>query len=296
VALDIGDARLAADSMERAMNVIRADPKAGAVEEEFVLAYARALAADGAWLVPDVASDYGFRYRYDVAEEALEALMLKKPPPAGTRALLYDVCLRYGDTLASLDRPAMALIAYGKAFELTGGDEKQAAAQHRGWLVARLAKEEEAAKAHVEKADKAPGKPEIGNALAEMYVVLCRENLTTDADALFAKLEHDIGGTPPALRYHRAVQRYAAREDPDDQAKAENELLQVLREDPSLHRARYELARVLQREGTIEKLKQARTHYAQAAREGAGEDWSVDALDRAEAIETFLKHDSEATR
>lgn len=288
IALAVGDSRFAADTMERAMTIVRSDPRRYPLDDEFVIFYARTYAADGAWRVPDVASDYGLRFRYDVAAEALESLMQKTPPPAGVRGLLYDVYLRYGDTLATLDRTAMALIAYEKAFDLTGRDEKQAAAQHRQWLLARLEKEAVAAKAHLDKAEKEPGTPDIGNALADMYVVLCRENLTAEADGLFAKLEHDIGSIPPALRFHRAVQRFAAREDTEDQQTAEVELRQVLRDDPTIARARYELARVLEWQGTIPKLRDAQTWYAQAARDGAAEDWSLDSAARADAIEAYL--------
>jgi hypothetical protein len=92
------------------------------------------------------------------------------------------------------------------------------------------------------------------------------------------------------------VQRFAAREDPDDQQRAERELRQVLHDDPSLARARFELGRVLEWLGTKEKLKEAQSQFAQAAREGAAEDWSLDAAERAEAIDAFLRSEAESSR
>jgi tetratricopeptide (TPR) repeat protein len=295
ISLAAGDARFAADTMERAMALLRAD-RSYVVDDDDLTAYARTLAADGAWRVPDVLADYGFRYRYDVAAEVLDGLMRKTPQPPGVRVLLYDVYLRYGDTLATLDRTAMALIAYDKGVELTGGDEKQAAAQHRSWLIERLDKEAKAAQKRFDEAVASPDKSDLANAFADMYVVLCRMNRTAEADALFAKIEQDLAGVVPAMRFHRAVQRFAAREDPDDQQRAERELRQVLHDDPSLARARFELGRVLEWLGTKEKLKEAQSQFAQAAREGAAEDWSLDAAERAEAIDAFLRSEAESSR
>ena len=62
----------------------------------------------------------------------------------------------------------------------------------------------------------------------------------------------------------------------------------MIRDDPSITRAHYELARVLEWQGTREKLKEAQREYAKAARDGAAEDWSLDSAARADAIEAFL--------
>jgi hypothetical protein len=88
------------------------------------------------------------------------------------------------------------------------------------------------------------------------------------------------------------VQRYAALEDAESQAKAESELrivLKELTEAPKIARARYELARVLEWQGTIERFEDALALYEQSARDAVGEDWSLDAVDRAEVIRELLR-------
>jgi tetratricopeptide (TPR) repeat protein len=279
IALAVGNARLAADTMERAVETLRADPKSPALTPELFMLYARALAADGTTRVADPSADKGLRYRYDLAADVLESVRdvaSQRGPTSPAARLLYDVYVRYGDFLASADRPAMALLSYERASALTGNDPRQSAAVHAGWLRQRLAAEEAKAAKHYQEAATSKH-DEIGTALLELYVAFCRQNKSADADDAFAKLEGLVHGVPPEMRLQRAVHRYAALEDAKDQAMAEAELRQVIREKPELHRAEYELARVLMWQGTLERLAEARELCEKAAREAVTEDWALDA-------------------
>lgn len=285
VALSVGQPRLAADALEQRLDKLDEAARA-ALPPEFLLLYARALAADGALRVPDPLSDKGLRYRFDIAAEVI--LRMPGPVDLARRKLLYDVYLRYGDLLASADRPAMALLAYTRALELTGGDMKQAAAEHGAWLQRRLQAETAAANERLNAAVK--DHPEqVAVALMDLYVAFCRETRWKEADELFAKLEHDLGRVPGELRLRRAAERYGALEDPEHQGLAENDLREALRGEPGLSRARYELARVLEWQGTIPKFEEALELYEQAAREAVSEDWGLDAADRADVLRELLR-------
>jgi tetratricopeptide (TPR) repeat protein len=288
IAIAVGQGRYAADAMDRALEKMRAGPQPATPSPEFSMLYARALAADGNLLVPDPLSDRGVRFRYDLAAEVLEAL--RRTPgvaPAATNELLYDVYIRYGDLLATVDRPAMARLAYGRALELVGGNAKSDAAEHARWLVERLKSDEARAAEHLAEAQaKDPAK--VADAYVEVYIAICRQSRWDEADALFAELSQKIGSTPPELRLVRAVQRYAALEDADHQGTAESELRQVLQE-KDIPRARFELARVLEWQGTDDRLREALGLYEQAARDGALEDWSLDAAERADAVAGILR-------
>jgi predicted Zn-dependent protease len=263
--------------------------------------YARALAAHGALRVPDPSSDKGLRHRYDLAADVLVAvrdLPSQRSPSSPAAQLLYDVYVRYGDLLASTDRPAMALLSYQRAVEIGTHDPQRAlqigpndprrADLHGIWLQQRLQAEE--AKANKRLAEAMKDKPDdIGNALLELYVSFCRQAKWADADEVFAKLEAAVGGVPPELRLQRAVHRFAALEDAKNQASAETELRRVIREKPDLHRAKYELARVLEWQGTLERFTEARDLYEAAARDGVREDWALEADARAQVMAEVIR-------
>jgi tetratricopeptide (TPR) repeat protein len=307
IALALGRARPAADGMDEAFRrvVETAQREQRPPDEQFILHYAEALAGDGALRVPDPESAKGLRYRYDIAAGLLEGLMSRKVPES--RAPLYHVYLRYGDMLRSLDRPAMALIAYERAHHLTGSDTKQAAYRHGQWLSEQLAREETAARADLAAAKGGQGAVNVADAFVELYTALCRQGVYSraaedqpkeadpleekrrEAEAIFAKLENDLGGIPPKLRFCRAVQRYAALDVAENQQTAETELRQVIREDPEFARAHFELARVLEWEGTVERLSEARAEYEAAARLGIAEEWSLEASERARVLDRIIE-------
>src|SRR6185436_16130747 len=146
--------------------------------------------------VPDPTSDKGLRYRSDIAAELIEPLMDEKARPDApqpeTRKLLYAIYLRYGDLLTSLDRPAMALFAYSRAFHLTGDNKDSVAHEHGKWLLERLRAEEVAAGRKLDAVVADPErKGEIANALVELYIAFCRQGELKwkEADEVFAKLE-----------------------------------------------------------------------------------------------------------
>ncbi len=285
LAVSVGQPRLAADALEQRLEGLDAAARA-ALPPEFFLLYARALSADGALRVPDPLSDKGLRYRADIAAEVI--LRIPGPMDIARRKALYDVYLRYGDLLASADRPAMALLAYTRALELTGGDMKQAAAEHGSWLQRRL--EQEAAAATERYAAAAKDHPEdVGVAMMDLYVAFCRQTLWKEADEVFAQLATLLGSIPAELRMRRAVERYGALETPEYQGKAEAELREALKMEPALSRARYELARVLEWQGTIQKFEEALELYEEAAREGVAEDWGLDAVLRADVLRDLLR-------
>jgi hypothetical protein len=285
LALTVGQARLAADALEQRLGGLDAAVRA-ALPPEFFMLYARALAADGALRVPDPMSEMGLRYRFDIAAEVI--LRIPGPMDIARRKLLYDVYLRYGDLLASAERPAMALLAYTRALELTGGDMKQAAAEHGSWLQRRLDQEEAAATERYAAA--ASDHPEqVGVAMMDLYVAFCRQTHWAEADEVFEQLAKHLDAVPAELRIRRAVERYGALETPEYQGKAEAELRDVLRTDPGMSRARYELARVLEWQGTIPKFEEALELYEQAAREAVTEEWSLDAVERADVLRELLR-------
>ena len=288
VALEVGEARFAADVMERALDSMRSGPNPLIPSSEFLFLYARALRADGTLRVPDPSAERGLRFRYDLAADLLESL--RQTPGVGiaqTRQPLYDTYLLYGDLLATIDRPAMASLAYGRAYALTGGNTKSDAAEHLRWLNERLkAEEERAAKNLALAQEKEPAK--AADAYVEVYIAICRQSRWDEADALFADLSQKLGSAPPELRLVRAVHRFAALEDAEHQGTAESELRQVLR-DKDIPRARFELARVLEWEGTEERLTEALRLYQQAAKEGAIEEWGLDAAERADAVAGILR-------
>ncbi len=296
VAIAIGVGHFAAEQMEHAREVVRPDAKSP--ERDFTILYAKAFAADGPnRVLPWSESELGMRFSYDVAVEELEKVFAADQNDIEVRRLLYDIYLRYGDLLASLDRTAMAVITYDRAVFLTNDSEKSEAYEHRKWLVDRLARAREAAEKRIVEAQKAPGQPDIGNALVALYVAFCRENDVQKADDLFAKLETDLGpAAMPTLRYFRAVHRFASRELPDDQARAEQELRAVLRNEPKIAKAHYELARVLEWQGTATRIREARDEYQKAAAlefehpvlGGMPEPWSLEAAERADAITEHL--------
>lgn len=292
ICLKVGKVRLAADLLERAVARVRSRP-GEEPSAELRLLYARALAADGALSVPDPDTKVGQLYRYDLA--ARELVKLRESgglPDAETRPLLVDVYVRYGDLLTSIDRTAMARMAYGRALELAGEDPDSEAAQHARWLAERLEEEEAAARARFEAAAKPEARDhqKAANALVELYLVYCRQARLAEADAIFAKLEGDFGRIPPELRLVRAVHRYAALDDPQHKAAAETELRRVLKEVEGdvLARARFELARVVEWKGDEASLAEALRLYETAAREASHEDWSLDALQRAEVVAELL--------
>lgn len=288
IAIAVGDARYAADSMERALYAMGSGPNQQAPSVDFLLMYARSLAADGALRVPDPSRDRGTRYRYDLAADVLDALRRTRGvPPTVTQTLLYDVYVRYGDLLATVDRPAMARLAYGRALELAGGSPKSDAAEHARWLAERLKAEETRAAAHLDEA-RAKDPSRVADAYVEVYIALCRQSRWDEADELFTSLAQQLGSIPPELRLVRAVHRIAALTDPEHQSQAETELRQVLKE-KDVARAKFELARVLEWEGTEERLGEALRLYEQAAKDGAMEDWSLDAAERADEVAAILR-------
>ena len=297
IALAVGNSRAAAEVMDRAFALESERAKAAGQEPgaEFLMLYARVLAADGAWRVPDPASDMGLRYRFDLAAELIVRLRARgqgrDAPDLETRRLLYDIYLRYGDLLTQLDRTVMALLAYQEAVRLTGTSDKSVALEHGKWLQARLEAEELEAKRAIVDAQAGKGELSVVDALVRLYVALCRQGRkNAEADELFEKLVKDLGGLPARLRMHRAVQRHASLETPEDQSMALRELEQVIVEEPNLARAHFELARVLEWQGTVEKLRRAQREYERAAELclSAPEEWMIDATQRAEQIQRFL--------
>ncbi len=297
VALSVGNARLAANVMDRAAEITAREQAGHPIElpPARVLFHARALAGDGALRVPDPGADLGMRYRFDLAADLLERLLRRRDAPAETRATLHRTYVLYGDFLASLDRTAMALLAYERALALAApapGEGPNRADEHLSWLRGRLAGERMEAEQRVRQAEQGVGN--IADALVELYVAFCREGAWSDADDLFTKLETDLRGIPTKLRFHRAVHRYASLDEPRSQETAEQELRRVLEEDATLARAHFELARVLEWRGTAENLRDAQRHYQQAADLAIVEEWSLDAVERAEAIAEFLRQEEAA--
>lgn len=248
----------------------------------FELLWARALAADGAF--PDVTPD-GVRYRYEAAAGVLESLgeRLRATPAALPVARqLYDVYLHYGDFLASLDFTAMAALAYERAEVHAHG--RVEAAEHAGWLQARLQREIAAANAELAAAQR--DRPEdVATAMADLGVAFARANRLDEADAVFARLTEALGGAPPALRYQIAVHRYGARFDAESQGAAERMLATVVEEDPTLVRAHFERGRVLEYLG---RFPEAFTEFRRAAVAGALEEWSLDATESAYRLAEYL--------
>jgi tetratricopeptide (TPR) repeat protein len=198
------------------------------------------------------------------------------------RRLLGQVCLLYGDALASLDRTALATIAYRRAVEVEGPAGE--AAEHAAWLRRRLAEEEAKARKTFQLA--ARGEGNLGDALVGLATAACRRADFEEGKRIFDELEQQVG-LSPALRYHRAVQ--LLRET--DPAKAVAELRAVVEAEPGLARAHFELGRLLEERGDYDGALRAYDESLRRFREGvsgAYEEWGIEAQERVEELTRLL--------
>jgi len=274
LALSVGRTSLAVSQMERValLEEAAAEQRGTALRRDHVLLRAQALSAD--------ASTRGVLVEFDWAARLLQPLWDAGDRERDLRTLLYELYTRWGDTLASLDKAAMARLAYTRAVGLggTGSD----AAEHLGWLMKRIRRERDAAQSELRRA--LAGEGNVANALLNVAIVLCRSADWDGADELFAKIAREQGGMNAPLRLAIAVHRHAARDDELDLAEAE--LRRVLGEDPDLVTARFELAGVLLQDG---RLGEAEDEYRRAARDGAAYEWSVEALEFARHLEDLRR-------
>ncbi len=238
---------------------------------ELTLLRAEALVAD--------AATSGRLNQFETAAELLEGLRAKGDQEFDLRQRTYDLYLVWGDELASLDRTALARIAYQRAVALSG--PRSWAAEHLAWLDARLARAWGEATRTLQRAQ--VGEGNVANALLELAIVLCRRGKWDEADAVFEKLSDAQGGMNAALRYAIAVHRHAAR--PDELTQAEAELRLVLKELPAFAEARFNLGGVLVQQG---RLEEAREEYVRAARDGPEFEWSSEALQIAQRLAEIL--------
>ncbi len=274
LALRVGRTTLAVSEMERASVL-----EAAAAEDEdrlprraHVLLRGEALSAD--------ASASGVLVEFDWAARLLQPRWDAGDRDRDLRTLLYNLYLRWGDALASLDKTAMASLAYDRAVAL--GGTGSGAAEHRGWLTRRLRREMNEAVSALKLARSGEGN--IANALLGVAIVLCRSAKWSEADELFEQISRGQGGMNPALRFARAVHRYAARDD--ELGTAEQEFRRVLDEDSAFVSARFELAGVLVQSG---RLEDARREFLRAAAEGAAYEWSAEALQIARHLENLQR-------
>jgi tetratricopeptide (TPR) repeat protein len=261
----------------------RAREEGGRPDPQILLLYARAMAADGTTRAPDRLGGPGVRFRYEAAIAALEAIADVASTRDEARRLFHDVCLHYADVLASLDRTALATLAYARAVAL--GGERGEAAEHASWLARRLRSEEADAQKRVTSATQGSGN--LPDALVALAIAYCRQARFDEGKELFDKLERDLGPSP-ALRWHRAA--HLLREQ--DRPRAIEELRRVVAEEPALAKASYDLAQLLEESGEFEEAVRAydeavRRTQAAAATTGA-EEWAVDAVRRAEELERLL--------
>jgi tetratricopeptide (TPR) repeat protein len=272
-ALAVGLTDLAVERMAAAAELeeLAAAREARDVRRENVLLHAEALAGD--------AAASGLLVQLGWAVEMLVPLYESGDRGADLRSLLYEIHLLWGDGLVSLDRTAPARVAYQRAVQI--GGERSEAAEHLRWLEERLAEEMREAQAVLDRA--AAGEGNVANALLDVAIVHCRAGNWDTADAILRRIEQGQGGMNAALRFTRAVHRYASREDL--LPRAESELRLVLEEAPELHEARYRLAGVLLERGRVEEAAQ---EYRRAARDGAAYEWAIEALELARRLEMVL--------
>jgi len=216
LALRVGRTSLAVSEIARAsvLEQAAAERRGGALRRDHILLRAEALSAD--------ASARGVLVEFDWAARLLQPLWDAGDHERDVRSVLYDLYLRWGDALASLDRTAMARLAYMRAVALGGSGSD--AADHLAWLEQRLRRELAEANAALERA--LSGEGNVANALLEVAIVLCRGADWKGADELFAKIEREQGVMNPSLRFSKAIHRHAARDD--ELAIAEAELRLVL--------------------------------------------------------------------
>ena len=193
------------------------------------------------------------------------------------RRVAYDLYLNYGDALVSLDRTALARIAYGRAVDASG--PRSRAAEHLAWLDRRLASELADAQRGLAAAAREDSGAGVADAMLALGVAFARAGRWDEAAEVFDRIESQQGGVNPPLRLARAVHLYAARSDRLDVAKRELET--VLAEDPTIAEARYRLAHVLLQLGARDA---AAVELERAAREGADREWAAEALELAARI------------
>ncbi|MCE9637111.1 MAG: hypothetical protein K8T90_15510 [Planctomycetes bacterium] len=293
--LALGDVRFAAIASEALLAREQASARAQARKPraDVILLFARAQTCDGSSRVPDPFGETGVRFRFEIAIAALRGLIERGELVADAKRQLYFTCLEYGDVLATLDRTALGLLAYQEAMTaLPEGPDASEASEHRTWLLQRLRAEEAKAQMAVDHAMKGEGN--VADALVSLAVAFARQARFKECDEIFSRLETDLGMTP-ILRYHRAVHLYREA----DPARAATELRQVTRDAPNLARAHYELARLHEESGEIEKAvesyRECRRLAVEQATGGGAEDWLLDADDRFEALERLLR-DQDASR
>lgn len=257
------------------------------VRPEILLLFARAMSADGASRVPDPFGETGMRYRYEVAIEILSRLASEPTVAERARVEMYRACLHYGDVLVSVDRPALALLAYGQAIQTKLPDPE--AEEHAKWLDARLAADEAAAAERLSRAARA-GEGSAADALVDLAIAKSRRGRWKEAEEIFARLEEQQGAVSPELRYHRAL---AVLREPDPRA-ALGELRQVVRDAPDLARAWFEAAKLEEELGeyprALESFREARRLAELQAATGGAEEWLLEADERFEGIEAFLRN------
>ncbi len=274
LALNVGRTETATRMMGAAAELEEraAEREGRSLRREHVLLYARALAAD--------ASASGLLVEFDWALRLLLPLFDEGDRGLDLRAAVYDVHLRWGDALASLDRTAMARVAYRRAVRLGGAGSE--AGEHLRWLEDRLRVEMRTAEDALDRA--AAGEGNVANALLGVAIAKCRAAEWDAADAVFRRIEEGQGGMNAALRYARALHRYAAREDQLELAASE--LRAVLEEDATFHEARFRLAGVLLDMGRVDD---AAREYRRAAREGAAYEWAIEALEIGQRLEALQR-------
>jgi tetratricopeptide (TPR) repeat protein len=291
ISLHIGNVRFAAAVAESLLEEEAAAAKAEGrrPRAETLLLFARAASADGAARIPDPLGGTGVRFRYEVAIAVLRDLIERREMQEEARELLYRTCLHYGDLLASLDRTALALLAYQEATR-TGVRDAEAA-EHLQWLVERLRGEERDAGAALDRARRGEGN--VAEALVQLARSFSRQARWKESAEVFRQLERDLGMTP-ALRYLRAIHVYRETEP----ARAVEELRTVVKDEPGLARGHYELARLLEEAGdyaaALESYRESRRLATEQAATGGAEEWLLDADERFDALEQILREQAGA--
>lgn len=264
--LEIGDARFAADLMLGARE--RALVEGRSVDPDFDLLLARALTEDGSRL--DTVGRRPF-HRFERAILLLEPIAQDPVRAALVQRLLHDAYLLYGDFLASADAAYLARRSYEKAVEIL---PSTVAREHLGWLTKRIDKEFSDARYAYEQAQRGLGS--IPDAMVRVAAALCRAGRFEEADQAFEALSKAQGGMNAALRYLHAKHRLAWSPTPEDQRRGIAELEQALKDEPDLHVARFELAKLLEKNGQPERALEA---YRIVARK------SYDTLEGLEALD-----------
>lgn len=288
LALGLGDlaATLAEDMREA--EFAQAEARGRPVRPGLLLLFAHAVAADGRTRVIDAFVGPGVHCRYEGAVAALRQLIARGELVAEAKAELARVCLTYGDVLATEDRTALALAAYAEA-AATGSRDPEIA-EHQRWLVERLDADVRRAESDLQRA--AAGEGSIADAMVQLANAYARRGDFGQAREVFARLETDIGLTPP-LRAMRAM--HLLRET--DPALAADELAKATAEDPTLARARFERAKILEEHGAdaralgeaISEYREARRAALSQVETSGAEEWMLDAVERSARLESLLR-------